>query len=365
MEFNLEYKGNLSWLQDRTVFYTVHGSRAYGTHTPESDYDYKGIAIPPKEYFLGYMNVFEQAESKEPDSVIYDIRKIFNLAADNNPNVIEVLFTDESDHKIVTPIGRKILDKKEMFLSKKAYFTFSGYSISQMRKIETHFKWLKNPPQHPPIRSDFGLPEKSIIAKDQLMAVESAIKKQLEEWSTDFLGDLDNDSRIEIVNKMASSLSEMKISSEEKFNAAARMLGYSENFIELLDKERQYNSKKKEWDNFQEWKKNRNPIRAALEAKFGMDCKNAYHVVRLMRVCREILTTGKVNVKRPDREELLAIRNGAWTYEYLKEWATKQDEELKEIYKTSNILPKSSDRKKIDELCIELVEEMNFKNAIS
>jgi hypothetical protein len=29
----------------------------------------------------------------------------------------------------------------------------------------------------------------------------------------------------------------------------------------------------------------------------------------------EILTQGKVIVKRPDREEILAIKNGAWSYE--------------------------------------------------
>mgnify|MGYP001607055563 CR=1 FL=1 len=42
--------------------------------------------------------------------------------------------------------------------------------------------------------------------------------------------------------------------------------------------------------------------------------KHAMHLVRLMRMCKEILITCEVVVKRPDREELLAIRNGAWSY---------------------------------------------------
>jgi len=40
-----------------------------------------------------------------------------------------------------------------------------------------------------------------------------------------------------------------------------------------------------------------------------------------MRICREILSTGQVIVKRPDCDELLAIRDGAWQYERLLSWA--------------------------------------------
>jgi len=74
-------------------------------------------------------------------------------------------------------------------------------------------------------------------------------------------------------------------------------------------------------------------------------------------MCREILTTGKVVVKRPDREELLAIRNGAWSYDRLVEWAEAEDVELEQLYKTSKALPQTPDRKYLDKLCISLVEK--------
>jgi len=45
-----------------------------------------------------------------------------------------------------------------------------------------------------------------------------------------------------------------------------------------------------------------------LEAKFGFDTKHAMHLIRLLRMAREILETGVVHVKRPDAEELSAIR---------------------------------------------------------
>ena len=172
----------------------------------------------------------------------------------------------------------------------------------------------------------------------------------------DFMDNLEESVKIEIRNNMSSMLAEMKITSDEQFGAAARKIGLSDNFIEIMHKERQYTSAKKEWDSYQNWKKTRNPKRAALEEKFGYDSKHAYHLVRLIRMCKETLTTGKVIVKRPDREELLAIRNGAWSYDQLIEFTKNEEDSLNELYNSSNILPKTPNLKKLDELCIKLVE---------
>lgn len=45
------------------------------SYMPASDLDIKGVAVPPREYFHGFANVFEQAESNGPDMVVYDIQK--------------------------------------------------------------------------------------------------------------------------------------------------------------------------------------------------------------------------------------------------------------------------------------------------
>lgn len=61
--------------------------------------------------------------------------------------------------------------------------------------------------------------------------------------------------------------------------------------------------------------------------------KHASHLVRLMRMGKEILLTGKVTVKRPDAEELLFIKNGGWSYERVVEYAETLQRELDEEYK--------------------------------
>jgi predicted nucleotidyltransferase len=349
---------HLKWMDGGTVLLVRHGSHAYGTNTETSDEDFKGVAIPPKQYFFSASQRFEQAELKapDPDAVIYDIRKFFNLAADCNPNIIEVLHTDPSDHFVVDPIGEKILEHKDDFLSKKVRFTFMGYSISQLKRIQTHKRWIMSPPKAPPSRADLGLPEQTLIPADQLMAATAEVQKELDRFQFDFMENMDESTKIGLRNTVSEMLAELKITSDQHWMSAARKIGLSDNFIEIMQRERQYTAAKREWDQFQNWKKTRNPMRAALEEKYGYDTKHAYHLVRLIRMCAEILNTGKVIVKRPDREELLAIRNGAWSYEELMEFANSNEAHLNLLYNTSNVLPKTANKEKLDSILIELIE---------
>ncbi len=355
--FYNKFNKDIDWINKNTIYLVRHGSQAYGTNTPESDEDFKGVCIPPKEYYLGALKKFEQSELKDPDTVIYEIRKFFNLAASSNPNVIEVLFVDNKDIIHIDPLGEEIVANREKFLSKRIKHTFTGYAVSQLKRIKLHRRYFTNPPKAPPTRADMGLPEQTLIPQDQLMAAEAEIQKQLDRFQFDFMEELSEPMKINIRNIMAEMLAELKITTDKQWLGAARQIGMDDNFIELMQKERQYKGAKLEWEQYQNWKQNRNPKRAALEEKYGYDCKYAYHLVRLIRMCREILTTGKVIVKRPDREELLTIRNGAWSYDQLVEFAETEDKLLQEVYNTSNVLPKLPDFEYLDNLCISLVEK--------
>lgn len=346
------------WLKHRVIYLTKHGSQAYGTNIATSDTDIKGIAVPPPEYFLGFNKHFEQAEFSKPDMVIFDIRKFINLAADCNPNVIEVLYTDAADHLYTTPQGELLIGYRSHFLSKKAKFTFSGYAVSQLKRIRGHHKYLINPPKAKPERKDFGLPEgKSLLPPNERDTIEAAIQKQIDSWQLD-LSTVEPSLRLQIEQKLQDRLYHLEVVEkhpEPMWEAAALSLALPDNVMDALARERKYNAALREWTQYQSWKTNRNPARAELEAKYGYDCKHAMHLVRLMRMCKEILSGQGVIVKRPDREELLAIRNGTWTYEQLIEWADAQEKELDKLYETST-LPKCPDRDKLDALCMKIVE---------
>ncbi len=355
------YKGDKEWLRNRTIYVTVHGSRAYGTNLPSSDWDYRGVCIAPRSVYLGFCDEFEQEvqEPPEPDLTVFEIRKFLTLASECNPNVIELLFTDPKDHVIVTPAWEKIVAVRDSFLTKRARYRFSKYALGQLKRINLHYRWLKNPPLAAPTRAEFGLPERTLIPADQLAAARSQIQKKLDTAAWHELDDLDEGQRQAIKSEFTDKIAEIMLWSDDDmeskpWRSAAASLGYSTNFIELLDLERRYNAKQKEWEAFLKWKKERNVERAALEAKFGYDTKHALHLVRLLRMGREILSEGVVRVRRPDAEELLAIRHGAWTYERLVEWAAAEDKALGDLALVSK-LPANPDRRMIDRLCQEIV----------
>jgi hypothetical protein len=355
-EIYSKFNDNVSWIKDNTIYLTKFGSEAYGTNTINSDLDVRGVCIPPKEYYLGSKK-FEQAELNNPDVVIFELSKFFKLAEDCNPNALEILFVDKGDILYIDSLGKDIINNRELFLSKKVFYTMCGYAKQQLHRIRSHKRWLLSPPTTKPTRSDFKLPESPQIDNTQMAAVTADIQKELDKFQFDFIDDLEESKKIEIRSTMTQMLAQLKISADDHWMAAARKIGLNDNFIEIMQKERMYTNAKREWDQYQNWKKTRNPARSALEEKFGYDTKHAYHLVRLMRMCREILATGKVIVKRPDREELLAIRNGAWSYDKLLEFASKEEASINELYATSNLLPKFPDKSKIDKLCIELVEK--------
>ncbi len=310
---------NVPWLKDRTIFVTLHGSQAYGTSTADSDIDLKGLCIPPREYFLGYMHKFEQAESSQPyDMVVYGLRKFMQLAADCNPNIIEVLFTSPEHWVLSTGFHEKLYMNRHKFLSRKARHTFSGYAHSQLKRIQTHRRWLLNPPTHKPTRSEYGLPEQQKMSQSELGAAEKLLEQE-----------------VPLDGKV----------------------------VDLFNREKQYQAALREWEQYQRWKRERNQERAALEAKFGFDTKHAMHLIRLMRMCREILRDHEVLVHRPDAEELMAIRRGEWSYDDVMEAAENLEEEVKQLEETST-LPKKPNRNQLDDLCVDLVEDALHEDVL-
>jgi uncharacterized protein len=226
--------------------------------------------------------------------------------------------------------------------------------MSQLKRIKSHRKWTDNPPVKQPDRQDFGLAPTPAINKNQLDAANSAIFKTVEGWDVDF-SRLDDSARTDLQLKIANSLAEQGLFKENQWSVAANKIGLDVNFIDLMDREKRFAGAVNEWRSYNTWLTTRNSTRSELEKKFKYDTKHGMHLVRLLRMGREILEGKGVLVRRPDAEELLSIRNGAWSYEELLGYAETQEKELDSLYKTS-LLPKSPDILALDRLLVDTVE---------
>ena len=344
-----------SYIDKCTVFSTIVGSNAYGTNVPDSDIDIRGIAIPNDyKYYFGYLDRFEQFEDKINDVVIYDIKKAFRLMSDANPNMLDILFTEERFHQNCHPIFERVLENRDKFLSKRVRFSYVGYAVSQLKRIKTARSWLLNPPKKKPERSNFGLPDKTILSSDDRGAFQWVMAHLLKN-TIEYLNFSDS-TKEELKNANWIGLIQRKGIPDHCWDEAQSICGASDEWMEAMKREQAYLHAKRHFDSYNQWKHSRNKKRAVMEEKFGFDLKNAMHLVRIMRMGKEILSTGKVIVFRPDREELKEIRNGSWSYEEVEEYAENMEKKSRSLVDSSP-LPKEPDRKFLNQLCVEIIEE--------
>lgn len=115
----------------------VAGSHLYGLNTPSSDMDERGIYLESLEDMLninGRQNS-EVADDKQ-DIKYYSLGKFLKLAAECNPNIIELLYLPEDAILFKSPLYDELVEHREWFLSKRAAHTFKGYAYSQIQRAK-------------------------------------------------------------------------------------------------------------------------------------------------------------------------------------------------------------------------------------
>lgn len=337
-------------VRQRTILFVRHGSHAYGLNIETSDEDFKGVCIEPKVYHFGFLSTFEQLEhmgskSDGVDSVIYSLRKFARLATDCNPNIIEILHVADKDVLECDEFGEALRGARNLFLSKRAKHTFSGYAHAQLKRIKTHRSWLLDPPSAPPTRKEFGLSETSKVSASELGAYQSLIDQ------TTIHGDV--------------AVSSMQKAVALGIVSDGLVLDLPKDVMSLFAREKQYHAAKQVYDQYVTWQKTRNPARAELEARFGYDTKHGMHLLRLQRMALEIMQDHIVYVDRRgrgDRDELLDVRRGKRSFDSLIDEVESLEAQANEVYKTST-LRKEPDRPVLDALIVDLTERYLSKHG--
>lgn len=123
-------------------FKSLTGSKAYGLNNEHSDDDWRGFYIPPTREFFKLSEPPEQiVKLNEEDSTYWELKKYLKLALQNNPNVLETLWSPTVEYQnsvMQRHIEPFIIGNRNKFLSKRIIETYGGYATSQLKRGEEY-----------------------------------------------------------------------------------------------------------------------------------------------------------------------------------------------------------------------------------
>lgn len=356
-------------MRDNLLVKHLAGSHAYGTALPTSDVDFRGIFCAEQiNVRTPFFPVRECEDKDEEDTKYYELAHFVKLCLDCNPNIIETLWVDQDDVIITSAAYALLRSNRSRLLSSKVAFTFSGYALSQLKRIKGHHKWINNPQRREAPTSHeflsvvqyFDQPFTWFLFRGVQSGVERAQKIDLSSFRDNYqLIPYGND-LYGVYRARGYQLWNDQGSLNFAFDGERHKMGTPRMIVKFNKDE--YRLAKERHEQYWTWKNNRNKVRSQLEEQFGYDSKHASHLVRLLRMGEEILTTGQVHVKRPDATELLEIRNGKWSYDELIRYAEAKDKKIREQLYNSTPLPKKPDIKFAAELLMEIQDLMWSRN---
>ena len=329
----------------------ISGSHAYGTAIEGSDTDIKGVFLFPKHSFYGLSYDAQLADSKN-DVVFYELRRFTDLLLKNNPNLLELLETPEDCMLEKHPLMEAY--KPALFLSQRCFHTFSGYAMEQIKKARGLNKKIVNPVEK---KRKTPLDFCYILDNHRSLPLISWLEDQ--GWQQKHCGlssiphfkntyalfhDATSTKKYKGIIQKANS-NDIGLSSIPKALKADAVLYFNKEGYQTYCKDyRQY------WD----WVANRNELRYKGTLKHGKnyDAKNMMHTFRLLDMAEEIAKEGRVIVRRPNREFLLAIRSGDFEYDDLLEKAKRKVAGIEQLFKKSK-LPLHPPHQQIEQLLIE------------
>ena len=334
------------------LFECISGSRAYGTDLPTSDTDIKGVFIIPEVRLFG-LGYVEQINDERNDVVYYELRRFVELLMKNNPNILEMLNSPIDCILQKDPLFDLLTT--DMFLSKLCKNAFAGYAFSQIKKAHGLNKKIVNP---------MAKERKSIL--DFCYVVKGQGSIPLSKWLKN--NDLQQEKcgLVNIANMMgcfsvfydADGLKQYKgvMRKDEANDVLLSSVVKGESPVATLFFNKDgYSKYCKDYREYWAWVENRNEARYENTVASGKnyDAKNMMHTFRLLDMAEEMLKTGKVNVRRPNRETLLAIRKGEFDYELLLAQAEQKLTEIDKAFDVSD-LPDTPDVEKIEPILIEI-----------
>ncbi|MGL5891581.1 MAG: nucleotidyltransferase domain-containing protein [Bacteroidia bacterium] len=333
----------------------ISGSKAYGLHTPQSDTDMKGVFLLPKRAYYG-LEYTEQVNNETNDEVYYEMRRFVDLLVKNNPNILELLNTPEDCIIYRHPIMDLL--KPELFLSKLCKQTFAGYAQSQIKKAKGLNKKIVNPvdkKRKSVINFCYVVQQQGSVNLITWLEKKGLFQEHCGLVCIAHMRDVyalfhNNQISQGYLKGICSDIdaNDVSLSSVEKGIEPLAILSFNKDG---------YSKYCKDYKEYWEWVDKRNDVRYENTIEHGKnyDAKNMMHTFRLLNMAEEIAKEGKVNVRRQDKDFLLNIRSGVFSYEELVELVNEKVYRIDEYYEKSD-LPEQPSLEKAEEVLVEIRE---------
>jgi hypothetical protein len=336
------------------IYKTMVGSQAYGTATPTSDQDFKGVFIQNADDILTF-NYLEQFEVSK-DECYYEVRRFLQLLQSANPTVLEMLYMPQECIIEQSLLFGLIVEQRHHFFTKKCMHSFGGYAIAQIKKakgLDKKMNWEKaRVTRKTPLDFCYVYENGKTLSLERFLDREKLNQEHCGLVKLEHFRDcyaLYHSQSAHYKGIISENSNEVKLSSVAK--------GEQPITIMYFNKEG-YSTHCKDYNEYIEWLENRNTQRYVDIKGHNqqIDGKNLLHCRRLLDMALEIATEKTIKVRRPNADYLLQIRRGEVDLETIIEEAEKDIERLEKIYASSD-LPEEVDKEFVNDLLLKIRKE--------
>lgn len=349
------------------LFRCVSGSHAYGLAEAHSDTDYRGIYLLPSQAFLTIEPPPTQVADAKGDTVYYSLKRFVELALSANPNIIELLFMPPDCIRYQSPLLEPLMAQRKCFITRQAYATHIGYAQAQIGRARGRNKWINNPqPAEPLAKEAFcwfipAQPTAGAFPYRPIPLRHSGIN--LAECHCAALEHTQNLYRLYHYGPGAKGVFRQDnlvcepIPFDDEATRCIGLLLYARNSYEQATRDHRH---------YWEWMTLRNDQRwvAQERGELDYDAKNMMHTFRLLLSGASILRHGHplVRFAGEERDFLMAIRRGQFSYEELIQRVEALCAELAALHETSK-LPEAPDRDRVERLFVDITRAWEGQHA--
>jgi hypothetical protein len=304
------------------------GSHLYGTATPESDLDFKGVYLPEaRDILLQRVKPTvtsnrvkapgQKNEAGDVDSEVYSLQRYLDLLAEGQTVALDMLFAPDAVMTMSpTPLWREIQTNGHRLVSRRAT-SFVQYCRQQANK--------------------YGIKGSRVAAARKALALLETAQERL-----------GNTAKLELI---AAQLADLATTTE---HVALVDLPFSGDrplrHLEVCDRKISFSASLKTAREIAQRLVNEYGQRALqAELNEGVDWKALSHAVRVGREALELFQSGRITFPLPYAEHIRRIKRGTIPYKTVATEIEQLLEEVETAASTSS-LPEGPDRSVIDDL---------------